>query len=76
MMSKIQRRVRLGLSSIAIASLAVVSLTTPAISAEDYSAPDAPARIGVSQATGGLKVYWSKVDGSPEITNYIISGGV
>ena len=49
MISKIQRRVRLGLSSIAIASLAVVSLTTPAISAEDYSAPDAPAHIGVSQ---------------------------
>ena len=76
MQSKIQRRVRLGLSAVLTAFLSATLFVAPAASAEDYAAPDAPARIGVSQATGGLKVYWSKVEGSPAITNYIISGGV
>ena len=76
MQSKIQRRVRLGLSAVVTAFLTATLFVAPAASAEDYAAPDAPARIGVSQATGGLKVYWSKVEGSPAITNYIISGGV
>lgn len=76
MQSKIQRRVRLGLSAVVTAFLTATLFVAPAASAEDYAAPDAPARIGVAQATGGLKVYWSKVEGSPAITNYIISGGV
>lgn len=76
MKSLIQRRVRLGFSALAVAALASTLFATPATSAEDYSAPDAPARVTVSQATGGLKVWWSAVEGSPEITHYIISGGV
>ena len=72
----IQRRVRLGLSAVTTALLSATLFVAPAVSAETYAAPEAPARIGVSQATGGLKVYWSKVEGSPAITNYIISGGV
>ena len=76
MQSQIQRRVRLGLSAVVTALLSATLFVAPAASAEDYAAPDAPARIGISQATGGLKVYWSRVEGSPAITNYIISGGV
>ena len=76
MQSISQRRVRLGAGVFSAALLSATLLVSPAVSAETYSAPSAPARITVAQTTGGLKVYWSAVDGSPEITHYIISGGV
>jgi len=70
-----QRRVRLGLSLIAAIAIGTSTVSVPAFSA-DYSAPSAPTKVTVTQATGGLKVYWSKVSGSPKISHYIVSGGV
>lgn len=76
MQSISQRRVRLGAGVFSAALLSATLLVSPAVSAETYSTPSAPAKITVAQTTGGLKVYWSAVNGSPEITHYIISGGV
>ena len=76
MQSLIQRRVRLGLGALSATILSATLIASPAVSQETYSAPSAPAKITVSQATGGLKVYWSAVKGSPEISHYIVSGGV
>ena len=70
-----QRRVRLGLSLIAAIAIGTSTVSVPAFSA-DYSAPSAPTKVTVTQATGGLKIYWSKVSGSPKISHYIVSGGV
>ncbi|NBU23810.1 MAG: hypothetical protein EBS38_07920, partial [Actinobacteria bacterium] len=71
----IQRRLRVGLASIAATALSALTLSTPAVSAETYSTPSAPASITVSQAIGGLRVNWAGVEGSPSVTNYIVSGG-
>ncbi|HEY7853575.1 MAG TPA: 5'-nucleotidase C-terminal domain-containing protein [Aquiluna sp.] len=76
MQSTIQRRVRLGLSAFAATALSASLLGAPAVSAETYSSPSAPAKITVAQTTGGLKVYWRAVRGTPATTHYIISGGV
>lgn len=76
MQSNIQRRVRLGLAAFAATVLSASIFGAPAVSAETYSAPSAPAKITVAQTTGGLKVYWRAVKGSPATTHYIISGGV
>lgn len=76
MQSKTQRRARLGLGALSALVLSGTLLVSPAVSAETYSAPSAPAKITVAQTTGGLKVYWSAVAGSPAITHYIVSGGV
>jgi 5'-nucleotidase len=76
MKSNSQRRVRLGVAAFAATVLSASLFASPAVSNETFSAPSAPSKITVSQATGGLKVYWSAVKGSPAITNYIISGGV
>jgi len=70
-----QRRLRVGLAAVSAALLGAVTLGAPAVSAETYSTPSAPAKITVSQATGGLKVQWAGAKGSPAITNYIVSGG-
>jgi 5'-nucleotidase len=76
MKSNSQRRVRLGVAAFAATVLSASLFASPAVSNETFSAPSAPSKITVSQATGGLKVYWRAVKGSPAITNYIISGGV
>lgn len=76
MQSNIQRRVRLGTAAFAATVLSASLFGAPAVSAETYSAPNAPSKITVAQTTGGLKVYWRAVKGSPAITHYIISGGV
>ena len=76
MQSKTQRRARLGLGALSALVLSGTLLVSPAVSAETYSSPSAPAKITVAQTTGGLKVYWSAVAGSPAITHYIVSGGV
>jgi 5'-nucleotidase len=64
------------MSAFAATVLSATLLVAPAVSAETFSAPSAPAKITVAQTTGGLKVYWAAVKGSPAITHYIISGGV
>jgi 2',3'-cyclic-nucleotide 2'-phosphodiesterase (5'-nucleotidase family) len=69
------RRLRVGLAAASVALLGAISLGTPAVSSETYSIPTAPAKITVSQATGGLKVYWAGVEGKPAVTHYIVSGG-
>ncbi|MFZ9744942.1 MAG: hypothetical protein ACO3BY_05435, partial [Aquiluna sp.] len=70
-----QRRGKLALSLFAAIAIGTSTLSVPAFSA-DYAAPSAPAKVTVMQTTGGLKVYWNKVAGSPKITNYIVSAGV
>lgn len=64
------------MSAFAATVLSATLLGAPAVSAETFSAPSAPAKITVAQTTGGLKVYWRAVKGSPATTHYIISGGV
>jgi 5'-nucleotidase len=76
MITKFKVRARLGLAVFSATILSASLLAAPSVSSETFSAPAAPAKITVSQATGGLKVYWRAVKGSPAITNYIISGGV
>jgi 2',3'-cyclic-nucleotide 2'-phosphodiesterase (5'-nucleotidase family) len=76
MKSIFQRRVRLGLAVLTASVLSATLMGAPAVSSETFSAPAAPAKITVAQTTGGLKVYWSAVKGSPAISHYIISGGV
>ena len=76
MQSNSQRRVRLGLAVLTASVLSATLMGAPAVSSETFSAPSAPAKITVAQTTGGLKVYWSAVKGSPAISHYIISGGV
>jgi 5'-nucleotidase len=76
MITKNSVRARRGIAVFAATILSASLLAAPSVSAETFSAPSAPAKITVSQATGGLKVYWRAVKGSPAITNYIISGGV
>ena len=70
-----QRRGRLALSLLATIAIGTSTVSVPAFSA-DYAAPSAPSKVTVTQATGGLKVYWSKVSGSPKISHYIVSGGL
>lgn len=65
-----------GLATLSSFVLGASLFASPAVSSETYSIPTAPAKISVSETTGGLKVYWSKVTGTPAITHYIISGGV
>lgn len=76
MKSKIQRRVRLVLSLFAAIAVGASTFSAPAFSAGDYSAPKAPFRVSVVPENGGLKVFWSRVAGSPAISHYIVSGGV
>ena len=76
MQSSTQRRVRLGFAALAATALSATLMVSPAVSAETYTIPSAPTKITVAQTTGGLKVYWTRVAGSPAITSYIISGGV
>ena len=76
MKSIIQRRVRLVLSLFAALAIGASTFSAPAFSAGDYSAPKAPFRVSVIPESGGLKVFWSRVAGSPAISHYIVSGGV
>ena len=70
-----QRRLKFGIAASAALLLGAGIFSTPAVSAETYAVPSAPIKVTVSQATGGFKVYWRGAKGSPEITNYVISGG-
>lgn len=70
-----QRRGRLALSLLATIAIGTSTVSVPAFSA-DYAAPSAPSKVTVMQASGGLKVYWSQVSGSPKISHYIVSGGL
>ncbi len=70
-----QRRGKLALSLLATIAIGASTASVPAFSA-DYAAPSAPSKVTVMQASGGLKVYWSKVSGSPKISHYIVSGGL
>ena len=72
---KSQRRLRVGLAASAAILLGAGLFSTPAVSAETYAVPSSPTAVTVSQATGGLKVYWRGAKGSPAITNYVITGG-
>jgi 5'-nucleotidase len=76
MITKFKGRARLGLAVFSATILSASLLAAPSVSSETFSAPAAPAKITVAQTTGGLKVYWRAVKGSPATTHYIISGGV
>lgn len=76
MKSNFKHRVKLAIAVLSASVLSATLLGSPAVSSETFSAPAAPAKITVAQTTGGLKVYWRAVKGSPAISHYIISGGV
>lgn len=76
MKSTTKRRVRLGLSLLSALAIGASTFSAPAFSAGEYSAPRAPFSISVVPQSGGLKVFWNRVAGSPAISHYIVSGGV
>lgn len=70
-----QRRPKVGLAALAALLIGALAFGPPAVSAETYAVPTAPVAVTVIQADGGLMVYWRGAQGSPPITNYVISGG-